>query len=690
MSKHLLSGALMLAAGIICLLSALSVNKTNAQSTGSGEARSDSLRKVLDLIAETKPAEYVIAFTDSLIKNPETDASTRILALKARGIAYQARSQWARSELSYQAAMQELDSLSADSATVELEKANILLQIAKLHITFSSELGIAMSQLFKAIRIAEKYQDTVLIISSARLIGYINRMLGDYSVSEKYIDQSIRLARLRQDTIQLIYSINEKANLILLGTGNNDEVLSLLNQAGEYAAHTSDFYIQACLQNDIGNVYLYREDYFNAIAYFNEAFDRFIRQQKYREACVVTINISSCYKGLNDFQNALNYYLSGLDLAEKYNIRHEKLDIYLNLANLYSVRKDFSNAFYYQSKYIDLKDSVFNADKEKYIAEIKAGYENEKKEKENEMLRQQNTINSLKIQKEKSKFNNLAITGIVVILSVLAILLTVIRGSRHKNKINRMLGEKNREVSEQKDRLAEAIATRDRFFSIIAHDLKNPFTSILGFTALLNEGFEGLTRQEQKEFIHNLNESSKNLYNLLENLLQWARSQTGQIKPFPEIIDVAEISASAGSVFVNVARAKNISFNYLIDEKAWVYADRGMLEMILRNLFSNAIKFTPEGGKVEISNRMENEQLSITVSDTGKGIDSADLSNLFKPGSGIQNKGTAGEPGTGLGLLVCHEFITLNNGSIEAESVPGSGSRFTIKLPTANNDSVLS
>lgn len=657
----------------------------------------DSVLGYFNALLGKRMYDEAVAYADSVLKSPDTDGWIKVEALISRGNALKGQNLWAKAEINYMAALRLADSIGQGRPESELQKARILIQISKIHIAFSGEYGIALSRLIEALKIAGKNSDTLLMIASNRLLGHTSRLVGDLSNSRLYTEKAIFLAKQIRDTSELIYSLNEKANLLLLAEKDFNHCLLLYLEAQKYALASGDHYSLMCIQNDIGNVYFEYRDYATAVKYFQEALRMSVEQNKFREACVASSNIGSCFISLNNPEEAEKYLKKGLEYALESNIRNEKMLIYSQLAEVYSLSGNYKPAFDYQKKYIALKDSVFTSEKEKDKTEIITRYETEKKAKENEVLRQQNTIDKLRIERQKNRFMRAVLIGAVIIISVLAILWVVIRANRHKNRVNRLLEEKNREISNQRDRLEKALdelseretrlteanAAKDRFFSIIAHDLKNPFTSILGLTGLLNDGFEELSVAEQKEFIRNLHESSRNLYNLLENLLHWARSQTGRITPAPEFIDVGELLKSAGVIFSNAARSKKIDFSFQCNRQANVFADRGMLETVLRNLISNAIKFTPEGGTVEVSTLLNNSYVSITISDTGTGMSNAEVQNLFKAGVRMQKMGTANENGSGLGLILCHEFIQMNHGDIEVESSPGRGSRFTVKLPAA-------
>jgi len=234
------------------------------------------------------------------------------------------------------------------------------------------------------------------------------------------------------------------------------------------------------------------------------------------------------------------------------------------------------------------------------------------------------------------------------------------------------------------DELHDLNATKDKFFSIIAHDIKNPFNAILGFTSLLEVNFAEWTDEMKLEIINLIHISSKNLYQLLENLLQWSRSQRGIIEFNPERIELKGLVYSVIDLMKGTAEAKNIELtvNLPINELT-INADRQMLNTILRNLISNALKFTNKGGKVQVMAEADAKFIMIKITDNGIGMQNAILDNLFKIESNFTTTGTNNEIGTGLGLILVKEFVEKHGGEIGVESVVGQGSTFYFTLPLA-------
>jgi PAS domain S-box-containing protein len=231
------------------------------------------------------------------------------------------------------------------------------------------------------------------------------------------------------------------------------------------------------------------------------------------------------------------------------------------------------------------------------------------------------------------------------------------------------------------ERLKSINASKDKFFSIIAHDLKSPLAGILGFTEVLSDEFDELSPEDIKEFIFHSHQSAKNLYVLLENLLEWSRIQIGSIAFNPLKINISQIFDEIIKLFSQNAKKKNIKLEKKCDPFQAVFADSNMLNTIIRNLLSNAIKFTKDGGTISLSAEELNNAVQITVQDSGVGISQENIDKLFKVENNFTSLGTNSEKGTGLGLVLCKELVEKHHGKIWVESELNTGTKFIFILP---------
>ena len=240
---------------------------------------------------------------------------------------------------------------------------------------------------------------------------------------------------------------------------------------------------------------------------------------------------------------------------------------------------------------------------------------------------------------------------------------------------------------EQSKELLQLNASKDKFLSIIAHDLRGPLGGFMGLSEMIADESQLLSPDKKQDMIRILSDSARNIYNLLENLLEWSKMQQGHTAFNPQITELKRLVTDCTKLLFDVSRKKDINITVDVDNDQKVFADFNMFQSVIRNLVSNAIKFTPKGGRVIISADLtENKTLVISVKDTGIGMNGEMVDNLFCLSVNNSRPGTEGENSTGLGLLLCKEFVERHGGEIWVESEEGNGSRFSFTIP--NNVSI--
>jgi signal transduction histidine kinase len=264
-------------------------------------------------------------------------------------------------------------------------------------------------------------------------------------------------------------------------------------------------------------------------------------------------------------------------------------------------------------------------------------------------------------------------------IGLIPLLLTIALLILWTKTLRRSVARQTRILREKTASLEEINATKDKLFSVIAHDLKSPFNSILGLSELLLDDNYSYNEAKSKDLIRCIHSSAKNTLTLTDNLLSWAKSQTGQLKFEPKSVSLKGVVDEVMGIVDTSAKFKNISVNYTQIPDIKVYADRNMIKSVLYNLLYNAIKFTHVNGTVSIFAENGENQVKIVVSDNGIGMDQETRDNIFDIASGSTN-GTASEKGSGLGLLLCKEFVEKHGGKIWVESEKGKGSNFFVTI----------
>lgn len=249
------------------------------------------------------------------------------------------------------------------------------------------------------------------------------------------------------------------------------------------------------------------------------------------------------------------------------------------------------------------------------------------------------------------------------------------------NEMVRELKTRIEVINKLNKELEESNQTKDKYFSIIAHDLKNPFNVILGFTDLLVEQYHDFDENEKQKIVQELNKSSKIVYELLENLLNWSRLQSGKIEMYPKKISLNSIIKNSITSYNGNAEQKQIDVINNISEEINVYADEFTITVAVNNILNNAIKFTPDGGSVTISANKNENRVEVSIKDTGIGMSREIIDSVFQSKKIDSTPGTRAEKGTGLGLVLIKDFLEKNNGNLAIKSTPGKGTDFRFSLP---------
>ena len=250
-----------------------------------------------------------------------------------------------------------------------------------------------------------------------------------------------------------------------------------------------------------------------------------------------------------------------------------------------------------------------------------------------------------------------------------------------QNEVNEKRAAELITTNKELNQLIQLNADKDFFIAILAHDLINPFNSILGLSELLTENINQYDLIEIETISSQINKSAQNTYKLLEDILMWARTHSGKIPFNPQKLNLIEICKNILNILKPIADTKSITINYFVEDNITIFADIDMLKAVLRNLVSNAIKFTNTGGQINIYVEKNNSNITIAISDNGIGIKSENLTKLFDISQIQTTTGTAEETGTGLGLVLCKQFVEKHKGKIWVESEYGKGTVFKFTLP---------
>jgi signal transduction histidine kinase len=377
---------------------------------------------------------------------------------------------------------------------------------------------------------------------------------------------------------------------------------------------------------------------------------------------------------LGEDDKALTFLLSNITLARKAEFRSE-LELSLKLlSEIYAARGDIGRAFDYQTQYINLHDSLYRQQSAEQLALMQVRFDSEMKEAKIELLTKNTQLKQEELNNQRA-WMYFSI-GSLTLMAILAFVL--LYSNRAKKLANDVLALKNAEIEEQAQQLRNLNITKDKLFSIISHDLRSPLASLRGLIDILD--MDGLSREDFKLTFRKLGRNLESVQDDLDNLLLWAQSQLKGLQSDPVSLRVHPIIDEKIRLFNEIAHQKEITINNEIDRDLLIVADRNHMALVMRNLLANAIKFSRHGGLISIRERNVGENVEISVTDTGVGMSTAEVDQLFSADTHFTKPGTNREKGVGIGLLLTKEFVEKNGGSIWATSELGKGSTFTFSI----------
>lgn len=539
----------------------------------------------------------------------------------------------------------------------------------------------ALEYYFSALKYAESINNTKETAYALNNIGGIYNRQKKYDEAIDFVKKAIDKFKELDDIRGLAYAYNQ-LSYINLEIGLYNLALNYCRRAYDIQKKRNDQLQIAVIFNTIGHIFERKDMKDSSLVYYKKGLE--IRE-KYKDQNGLAQSYNSIgyfYNRIEDYKNAIEYLNKALNIGRKIESPRRIIAALDGLSLAYSKTKDFESAFIAHQEFKAINDSVINQESVKKVTQIEMQYNFDKQLRQQELeIEKKDLIQEEKLKQMKTR-RNIYLTFSILILVAAVFTLYAFRQTR---RANRLLAEKKKQIENQRDRLEVVNATKDKFFSIIAHDLKNPFTSIIGYSELLIKQYNRFNDDQKVEFLKSINFTSRQTHKLLVNLLQWARTQTGNIEYKPEIVDFSEIAKENLLLQKESAKKKKINILAEVNENLIVFVDKNMINTALRNITSNAIKFTDQDGEVKISATDIGDFVEVSVQDTGIGIEDKDIKKLFKVDEFHTTKGTNQETGTGLGLILSKEFVEKNGGNINVESKPGKGTRFFFTLPKAES-----
>ena len=578
--------------------------------------------------------------------------------------------------------------------------------ITSMGIIFSGQgyYDNALEYHFRALRIYEESDSIARTASVLNNIGTTYYRQGDYEMAEVYHMRSLEIKEYFGDERGKAFSLNNLGQ-IYKARGQYPEALEHYLAALEIREKLKETRERAQTTRNIGYLYFKMGNHSEAIENLNVARELFVQVNDHMGIALVYHQLGEVYADTGSLIRADRFYNESLRIAIRIGSHSLIADNYRKLSELMAQRGNYESAYNLQKQFLAIQDSIYDEESRRRVIELQLMYDRERKEGEIELLRKVNQINELNLEKQRLLRNFLLLFLALILVTLFIIYnrflaiskantqlelqkIEIVKKNKKLQDLNTKIMEQKKEVEElntklriSETNLLEINKTKDKFFSIISHDLRNPFASIVSFSRILKRDIKNLTIEELQQLAMELDKSVLKINSLLENLLQWSRSQTGKISYNPESFQLKDIIRDNVNLFSGPAREKGLEISDRVTNDVVVWGDVNMTNTIVRNLLSNAIKYTPSGGSIHVSSKQRNGMLEISVTDSGVGISPENQQKLFRVDTLHTTFGTHDEKGSGLGLLLCKEFVEKQGGSISIQSEPGKGSVFTFTIP---------
>lgn len=551
---------------------------------------------------------------------------------------------------------------------------------------------LALRYILESIEYHEMVQDSFRLGHALNVLGNIYISLNDTTKALETYKWGEQIAQdIGEKDMESTLS-NNIFSLLKNDVNFLDEALAYGNKALAQATEKDDESLLLALYSNFGALYEIQGDYNKALAYYRMA-RTFEEGENVRFILVAGLYYlkGTLHNLMQDYDSARYFYNKSLTISKTIDSKRYQWQNLSGLSSLDSLQGNYLQALTKYQESIAIRDSIWKLDNKNRIAELQIIYETDKKAAENLALKESNVLKEKVITNQ----HRILVFGIAAIMFFVLFLINLLLARRKLKLYNNRLEEKNKEILQkqneinrynqdllnQREQLITLNQTKDKFFSIIAHDLRGPFSGLINLLDLVINEFETMSSDEKKAMLTTMHRSSVNTYNLLVNLLEWSQAQQGMLSCRPVETNIANVLQDALHVLATRIEAKNHTIVNHISEELSVNCDPDLTKSIFINLINNAIKFTARQGLIELYSEMEEDQVRFCIRDNGIGITQANVQELFNLGAEVKRKGTDGELGTGLGLVMVKNFVEMQHGSISVESKEGQGSLFMFTLP---------
>ena len=521
--------------------------------------------------------------------------------------------------------------------------------------------------------IAKKINDSSHMTIALHNVGCVFKEMGQYDRAIDHIKLSRKISKTIGDELAESYYFHELGD-IQMQKKQYDSALTSLFNALAIAQRMAHDELKPKTLTKIARTYLLKGDYKSAYDYYDSTHQLYRKTNNQYGLAEVALGRGIVALNQKNFEQAKTLIEQSLGIARLINARVLEIECHKNLYAMAEQQRRYEEALSYFKQYKNLEDSLFSQEMLQKLFRDQVRFETESKDIQIAELSETEARHIDKIKREEFIRNILVV---VFALSVI-LLITVYRSGQRRKQINTLLLQHQEETERRSEELERLNQVKDKFFSIISHDLRSPINALSGILDLMSK--EGLTQDDFEEQTRELRIRFNHTRTLLNNLLDWTLLQMDKLSLQPAKINLHNIVNENIEILTSL-QTKQIKLVNKVPENAIGYADSNTINLVMRNLLTNAIKFTNDGGEVTISAQEKTREWTLTVHDNGVGIKPEVQQILFDKTSPYTTRGTANEKGTGLGLILCKEFVEKNGGRIWVESEEGRGSTFLFTVP---------
>jgi signal transduction histidine kinase len=549
-----------------------------------------------------------------------------------------------------------------------------------------------------ALVILKKLNNTKLLNQLYTNIGSLYFDLRQYKIAQTYFNQSLASFTALKDTAGIGYGLFTVGGCYM-ALNQHEKAIDYLTRSLAIREKLGDVNGIALVKKDLGKVYYHKKEYDKALVYLDSAINSVRRLQDKYEECAILLDLSDVYREMKQYDKAESTALLCLKLSKEAGTKAGDAEAMDRLVSVYKATGDIKKAFKYQSDYIKSQDEFEAAKALKDLNMVEFGRvrnENEALNKDNQIITSKNNDYLTRLD----RYSNVIVIVLVILVFVTLLVLVLYKRNKEKQAANKQLLLQKEEIAtinKELELLNEEIKAqieltnnqnielermndiKNKFFSIVSHDLRSPIGTLQTLLSIYREG--DISNDELSMLLLKLEDTIINTGTFLDNLLEWSKSQMEGIIINAVNFDVSECVSENIRLFESKISLKKLEVVNRATEPVMVYADRNMINVVVRNILSNAIKFCNPNDEIVLRVERRDDRVLMTIRDTGPGISEAEQQKLFSLEHSLSSSGTHGEKGSHLGLILCRDMVLQNNGKIWFETEPGKGTTFFIDIP---------